>query len=825
MIGKIENTSDNAILLDTKFSYFIDESNQLSFNQVKIIANQFTPSASNKIPYKLANESYWLNVSIRNKTQKKLSLTLHADNALLSIFDSYQLTDNGSYQLTKIIDKNADQPIVNLVYPHANFELPPLSTQTFILKIKTDGPPNVPLMVITQKDFQQRILFSQIVYGSFIAIVILMALYNVILFLAIKDKVYLVYIGYLLSSFFILASLTGFGYLIFSQQIQWLINDYLLFIDYYLVIFLLVFTLLFLRYDQRRGKIYQIGKYLSLFLIICSFASLSLNFIAQTKLFFSLQPAIYVFAIFAIVKRLRNDYSWAKYYFYSWVTLLLGAAIQPLVLLNFLDYSFFTSKAFLFAILLEVTLMAFALANRIKRNEQDRNREITHHMSSGLPRKSTIESKISQLIAKGESNFSIVVIKPEQIEKVNSYIDESKNTALIQRLNKQLSLLFKHNDTVIPITSQNEKIGLVSENSFAVLITDRNRQQSLATFIYSIQQIVNENYQIAQLHLPLAALVGVAKFPEHGKYGHQLLDNALVSIEYADTSADKWAYFQPPSDETTSDLFNLASELTIAIDNNQLELYHQPQVDLKTLRICSSECLLRWKHNQQGMIAPEVVIKLAEDLGLINKLTLWVLKRALQQQATLRDEYNHNHMVAINISEKDLKAAHFLNETLDIIENSTIACEKIVFELPQSTPLSSESKVFKTIEQLKEVGITVSMSNFSTSNASLAQNNNIPFQELKIAQALSKNICTNKERKMIVEANVKIAKGLGLEVVAEGINSQEDEDTLRQIGCDIGQGHFYGKAMPFDEYQDWLSRLSNGQIAPSLQGEFIPAEK
>ena len=169
---------------------------------------------------------------------------------------------------------------------------------------------------------------------------ILMAMYNLVLFFAIKDKVYLLYIGYLLSAFFVLSGLTGFGYLIFSTETQLFVNKYLLFIDYYLVIFLLAFTLLFLRYDQQKNKTYILGLVLTALLIVCSFFSLTLDTITQTKLFFSIQPLFYIFALFILFRRLRLDFSWAKYYLFSWLPLLIGAAIQPLVLLNYLEYSF-----------------------------------------------------------------------------------------------------------------------------------------------------------------------------------------------------------------------------------------------------------------------------------------------------------------------------------------------------------------------------------------------------------------------------------------------------------------------------------------------------
>ena len=206
-------------------------------------------------------------------------------------------------------------------------------------------------------------------------------------------------------------------------------------------------------------------------------------------------------------------------------------------------------------------------------------------------------------------------------------------------------------------------------------------------------------------------------------------------------------------------------------------------------------------------------------------LTLWVVETALTQQAKLTEHTGLNHMVSINISGKDLIQINFIDDITNIIERCDIKAEKIIFELTESISFAQNSIAINTIEKLIELGITISIDDFGTGYSSLSQINQLPFQELKIDREFVEDVCSDIKRKVIAETAVKMAKGLGLEVVAEGINSAQDEEALRGFGCDIGQGYYYAKPMPHEQYLDWLSKLTNGQIPASLEGEYIPAEK
>lgn len=818
-------------------SYFIDKSNYADINEV-LTSAQFIESNINSIPYALAEQSYWIKLSLHYPIGKSLlsvniqerrayeneHLVLMAEHSMLDSFIVYEL---GAIKAPTILfDKSlTDLEVSQNVYPAVNLELNQFGYSEYLIKLKSSGPPNIPLQLFKPDDFEQRLLLSQLIYGAFIGILLIIAIYNLVLFFAGKDKVYLLYIGYLISAFAVLSSLTGYGYFLFSEQVMHLLNQYLIFNDFLLIIFLLLFTLFFLRYDRLNHWAYKVCIGFVAIISLLALYSLSLDELAQTKLFFSIQPLFYIVALYLIFNRLKQDFSWARFYFLSWLPLFVGAIIQPMVLLNQLEYSFLTGHAFLFAIMIEVTFMAFALAERIRRSEQEKLTMIAYHQSNHLPRQTNLEHKINEILKDDIQDFTVIVIKPEQFQRIELYIDEQTRVKFIQDLNQKLSSLFRFNDAVLHTTDQLEKLCYLENCSLAMVINNVDNEQNIELFIHSIQQAVQDVYSIKNLKLPLSAFVGLATYPEHGSSSASLISNASIAASNAETSQSKWTYYAQKDSENSPSSIQLAIDLEQAITHKGFELFHQPQIDLKTNKVCSSECLIRWNHPVLGAIYPDVFIAIAEDFGLMPSLTLWVVETALTQQARLTEHTGLNHMVSINISGKDLIQANFIDDVAGIINRCDIKAEKIIFELTESISFAQNNIAINTIEKLIELGITISIDDFGTGYSSLSQINQLPFQELKIDREFVEDVCSDIKRKVIAETAVKMAKGLGLEVVAEGINSALDEETLRSFGCDIGQGYFYAKPMSYDDYLEWLNNLTNGQIPKSLDGEFIPVDK
>lgn len=803
--------------IQAEFAYLVDEASQLNGNSIDKYNNEFIVVDRKEIPYQLGEQTYWIRVSVKNASNQIKHLVLYTDNSMLDTFEVYEKKAT----LQKYTERQSSQFDL---YQHRQFDVAANSTRLFYINAKSVGPPNIPITLVEQDHYQTLVIAAKGLYGIFVTVLLVMAIYNFIIYFAVKDKVYIAYLGYLISALIVLSSTNGYAKMILSPALVDFVNQYSLFFHYYLILTLLLFTLFFLRYNKINANIYKIGISFSLALIAISFASQLLPHEIQAKTFFTLQPLFYIFVITIIAKRFNADFKWARFYFVSWLALIIGGTIQPLVLLNIVEHTLITRNAFLIAVFIEICFMSFALAERMKRNEFDRIKDVTYHASSGLPRKTNIESTLSYLIESKHNDLAIVLIKPEQIDRISMYIDDAANTKLFKNIYQKLSTLFNYNDAILPLTNAQEKLCFLNNNSLAILVDEKNSNISLEQLVNSIQEFVSESFVVENVQLPLSAVVGISRYPEHGQHAHQLLNHAQLAVTQAQHQLQKSAIYEQRASSKSTEQLQLAADLKQAIQKDELAIYHQPQIDLKTHRVCSSECLLRWQHPTEGMINPEVFIAIAEDTGLINELTFWVIKQSLYQQNLIANENGFNHMISINISGKDLVNPSFFVKAVELIEQSTIPPEKIIFELTESLSFSTNAKAVSVIEKLGDIGITVSIDDFGTGYSSMAQISGLPFQELKIDRQFVENISANEKHLIITEATIKMAKGMSLEVVAEGINSEQDEATLTNLGCDIGQGFYYAKPMPISDYLDWLHRLDNGKIPGPLTGDFIPAK-
>jgi EAL domain-containing protein (putative c-di-GMP-specific phosphodiesterase class I)/GGDEF domain-containing protein len=507
----------------------------------------------------------------------------------------------------------------------------------------------------------------------------------------------------------------------------------------------------------------------------------------------------------------------------SWLPYIAGSITQYLISVGYIEPSFVGKHAFILGVMAQIGFIALALTERMRKNEQDKLYHLSHHIKSGLPRQLNLTNTVKELShsSSGINNFSVITIQPEHIENITHYVNDTTLFSLFKRLNHSLNQYFNNNNAIIPLTLDNEKICYVHGKCLGFIVKLDELNLSTELFIQSIQDILCQAYTIKDLNLSLTGVIGIAHYPKHGTTSTELTKNAILAIREAQKTPKKWAFYEIHTPDKSRFLLELASDIQFALRNNELQLSHQPQIDLKTSKVCGSECLIRWNHPTKGFISPSVFIPVAEDMGLINKITLWVLEQSLANHTMIMQDHS-SHMLSINISGVNLTSKGFYQEMLNVLNNFTVPAEKIIFEITESSNIAQNEHAVKVIDKFTSLGIKVSIDDFGTGYSSLANLDKLPFQELKIDQQFIDGIHYDNRRKVITETTVKMAKGLGLEVVAEGVSSKEDEDILTTFGCDIGQGYYYSEALPIQEYLKWLSVQVNGKAPENFYGEFIP---
>jgi EAL domain-containing protein (putative c-di-GMP-specific phosphodiesterase class I) len=298
--------------------------------------------------------------------------------------------------------------------------------------------------------------------------------------------------------------------------------------------------------------------------------------------------------------------------------------------------------------------------------------------------------------------------------------------------------------------------------------------------------------------------IGIARYPDHGKTAIQLLQAAQAALEQAQFQSQQLAVYAPGVDLFSKRRLMLMGELRKAIQTNALELFYQPQIDLLNRSVRGVEALIRWNHPQLGFIPPDEFIPLAEHTGVIRPLTRWVLNQAIFQCAEFLSAGKPLRM-SINMSARNMQEEDIADYIDKLIQRHEIPVEMVILEITESAMMTEPEKTLGVLNVLKERGISFSIDDFGTGHSSLAYIKKLPIGEIKIDRSFVMDMLQDREDLMIVHATIELGHNLGLEVVAEGVETQQEWDQLRDLGCDVGQGYFFGRPLSRDNFYEWLS--------------------
>jgi EAL domain-containing protein (putative c-di-GMP-specific phosphodiesterase class I) len=308
------------------------------------------------------------------------------------------------------------------------------------------------------------------------------------------------------------------------------------------------------------------------------------------------------------------------------------------------------------------------------------------------------------------------------------------------------------------------------------------------------------------LRLETGASVGLALAPEHGQDAATLLRRADLAMYAAKRSGQGVAAYSPELDRDTTDRLALTAELRQAIEQDQLVLHYQPKIALGGGTIVGVEALVRWQHPQRGLLAPDQFIPLAEQGGLIEPLTRWVLATARRQQAAW-----HAHglelSVAVNLSMRSLHDPHLLETVREVLAAYPVPAGGLAgtleLELTESTLMADPERARMLLGGLRALGVRIAVDDFGTGYSSLAYLKRLPLDELKVDRCFVRDMATDDRDRALVQATVDLAHTLDLRVVAEGVEDAASLDLLGKLGCDLVQGYYISRPLPAEELSRW----------------------
>lgn len=335
----------------------------------------------------------------------------------------------------------------------------------------------------------------------------------------------------------------------------------------------------------------------------------------------------------------------------------------------------------------------------------------------------------------------------------------------------------------------------IHEHGFLLLIT--NPVNNIKFSCEEIYTLASREYSLDNHSIRLTAQIGTAVFPEDGEDSETLLKHASAALHYTKELQKNYLLYSEIKGQFEHRVM-LEESLKSAIDENQLELFYQPKIDVESGNIVGLEALVRWKLGET-YINPAVFIPLAEKLGMISKIGEWVLKTACIQMKEWINQGYEPLQVAVNISALELEQNDFTDKVKKIVAETTLDPQFLELELTENSVMQRTEENIMKIKELREAGISVAIDDFGTGYSSLAYLKEFPVSTLKIDQTFIRDVFENISNATLVRAMVQIADTFQLDVVAEGVESREAVDFLMEVGCRIVQGYYYCRPIPNGE--------------------------
>lgn len=413
-----------------------------------------------------------------------------------------------------------------------------------------------------------------------------------------------------------------------------------------------------------------------------------------------------------------------------------------------------------------------------------------------LPNRTLFTDRLTLALAIAQREtqpLTIILLNIARLKEVNDTVGHHNGDIVLQEVARRITMALRKTDTVARL----------SGDEFAILLPGVGKESATFT-IETIQKAMETPTMIDDSPLDIEVYMGVAVYPQHGEDATVLLSRADVAMRMAKNEVGGFFIYDYSHDPYSRRRLSLLGELRQAIAQDELVLYYQPQIDIASGKVMGVEALVRWPRTADDMVSPEEFIPLAEQTGLIRPLTLWVLEQAVQQYERWRTS-GFNLKISVNLSARNLLDPTMPDMLEKILAARQVTSDGLMLEVTESAVMLHPERALKILTQLQAMGASLSVDDFGTGYSSLAYLKKLPVCELKIDQSFVFGMVKNENDAIIVRSTIDLAHNLGLKVVAEGVEDQETLLLLASFGCDIGQGYFFARPMPAENFTRWLS--------------------
>lgn len=418
-----------------------------------------------------------------------------------------------------------------------------------------------------------------------------------------------------------------------------------------------------------------------------------------------------------------------------------------------------------------------------------------------LPNRTLFHERLEQAIEAGKRDyqpFALLLMDLDRFKDVNDALGHQVGDLLLQQVAARLRSKLRDIDTV----------ARMGGDEFAILLPMVNDKHATMA-ARMLLQALRTPFQIDAQDLDISASIGIALYPDHGVDANILTQRADVAMYSAKHNNSGHAFYDSKFDQHNPSRLTLLGELRHAVEREQFVLYYQPKVNLKTMQVTGMEALVRWNHPREELMLPDTFIPLLEQTGMIRNLTPWVLSESLQQGQKLQD----NGMpitISMNLSVRDLQDPYLADVFAEQLAALQISPRWLELEITESAVMTEPDRALDVLTRLSAMGLRIAIDDFGTGYSSLSYLKKLPVNTIKIDKSFVIGMARDANDAAIVHTSIELAHNLKLEVVAEGVESEETLRRLAELGCDVAQGNYISRPLSTDELAEWLKQSSWG---------------
>lgn len=432
------------------------------------------------------------------------------------------------------------------------------------------------------------------------------------------------------------------------------------------------------------------------------------------------------------------------------------------------------------------------------------NQELTqlalHDTLTDLPNRTLLADRIEQAIAKVAEQggcFALMFIDLDGFKPVNDAFGHHIGDLLLKAVAARLRGHLHSQDT----------LARIGGDEFVLLVELQEPNDAMDVAVKQVN-LVSRPFRVAEHDLQLSASLGIVLYPGNGQDQHELLRNADAAMYHAKSAGKNgYSFFDVSMNSNARQQLQLLQDLRLALEQRQFRLHYQPKFDAQACQPIGAEALLRWEHPQQGLLLPDRFIGLAEKTGLIIPIGEWVLTEACRQMRQWLDQGHHGWRMAVNLSAIQFCHAGLVDSVARALQQNGLPANCLTLEITETTAMHDADASLTVLQRLSDMGVDLSIDDFGTGYSSLMYLKRLPANELKIDRGFVRDLEQDSDDAAIVSAIVALGQALGLRIVAEGVETDKQQDFLTRLGCDSLQGYLLGQPVPAEQFMSKLQAM------------------